>query len=247
MNDTSNNERNEQMVKIMAVIGFVVLVCLLAWLAVQVVRFIPTAFSSLANIFEANQREYAENTDDENEVIVVVNEEAEEEPEEEEDSEEETVATSTTPVATSTVATRPTSKPKPAPVQYRTVTTYKYPVSDPNGQIDLAATFVGVGTLNSSGKFVVGELSDNGQGAMQFVVKNIGTKTSGTWSFEATMPNGSKTSSKTQQPLRPAESSTLTLVFGMNDENPHDVSAIVTASGDVNTKNNAFGAKLVQR
>ena len=247
MNDTSNNERNEQMVKVMAVIGFVVLICLLAWLAVQVVRFVPTAFSTLANIFEDNQREYAENTDNEAPVVVVVEETPEEEVDEEPEENEETVATSTAPVATSTVVTSTTTKPKPAPVQYRTVTTYKYPVSDPNGKVDLVATFVGVGSVNSAGRFTVGELPNRGEGAMQFVVKNIGTKTSSDWSFEATMPNGSKMSSKSQAPLRPAESSTLTLVFGLNDDRPQDVGVIVSTSGDVNTSNNSFGAKLVQR
>src|SRR5690606_13911826 len=180
-------------------------------------------------------------------VVVVVEETPEEEVDEEPEENEETVATSTAPVATSTVATSTTTKPKPAPVQYRTVTTYKYPVSDPNGKVDLVATFVGVGSVNSAGRFTVGELPSRGEGAMQFVVKNIGTKTSSDWSFEATMPNGSKMSSKSQAPLRPAESSTLTLVFGLNDDRPQDVGVIVSTSGDVNTSNSSFGAKLVQR
>lgn len=240
MNDTSNNERNEQMVKVMAVVGFVVLVCLLAWLAVQAVRFIPVVFSSLANVFENNQEQYEEGVNNENPVVVVVedNDETEVEVEEEVATTTPSVATTTTPVVTT---------PKPAPVQYRTVTTYKKPVSDPNGKTDLAVTFVGVGKLTSAGKFVVGELPEDSEGAMQFVVKNIGTKTSNEWNFEATLPNGTKMNSKSQKALLPSESSTLTLVFNMNDEDPHNVGASVTLIGDSNLTNNSFGAKLVQR
>lgn len=247
MNDTSSNERNEQMVKVMAVVGFVVLVCLLAWLAVQVVRFIPTVFSSLADVFEDNQEQYADNVNNEDDVVVVDDSNDQEENEDNEevaDNSSNGVATSTPTVSTTTPVV---TTPKPAPVQYKTVTTYKKPVSDPNGKTDLTVTFVGVGQINSSGKFVVGALPEDREGAMQFVVKNIGTKTSNDWSFEATLPNGTKMNSKAQKALLPSESSTLTLVFNMGDEDPHNVGASVTVIGDSNLANNSFGATLVQR
>lgn len=250
MNET-NDERNEQLVKVMSVIGFVVLVCLLAWLAVQIVRFVPVAFSSLANIFEENQRAYNDGVDDgDNNVVVVIDEDSTSEtdtsnnedvvedtnPEESDDKSDEVDDSNTNPTPST-----------PAPVYYKTVTTYKKPVSDPNGTVDLAVSFVGVGYLNSAGRFVVGELPENGQGAMQFVVKNNGTKTSNSWSFTAKLPSGATVNNKAQNPLLPKESSTLTLVFTMNDENPHDVKVDVTVSGDVLLSNNGFNARLVQR
>jgi len=245
MNDTNNTERNEQMVRIMAVVGFVVLICLLAWLAVQVVRFVPVVFSSLADVFEENQRDYAENVrkDDENVVVVVedTGSEVEEDVADEVLEDEPTVATSSTPVDTTPKSATP------APIQYKTVTTYKKPVSDPNGVTDFSMTFVSVGTLNSSQRFVPGTLPDSGQGAMQFVVKNIGTKTSSNWSFELDLPNGTSMTSSVQKPLLPSESSTLTVVFEMHDDDWHNIGGTVIGGGDINLANNSFTAKVAKR
>lgn len=249
MNDTNNTERNEQMVRIMAVVGFVVLICLLAWLAVQAVRFVPVAFSSLANVFEANQRDYAENVNengDENVIVVVEDTENVEESEDEEEVvvPEETAVATSTPVAATTTTPVVTT---PAPIQYKTVTTYKKPVSNPNGVTDFSMTFVGVGSLNSSQRFVPGNLPNSGQGAIQFVVKNIGTKTSGDWSFKLDLPNGSKMTSSVQKPLLPSESSTLTVAFSMSDDKWHDTNGTVVGGGDVSLANNSFTAKVAKR
>ena len=72
MTETNNQERSEIVIRFLAIAGFVLLVIVLAWLAIQVVRFIPVAFSSLANIFEANQRDLHDRTDDDENVVVVV-------------------------------------------------------------------------------------------------------------------------------------------------------------------------------
>ncbi len=237
------------MVRIMAVVGFVVLICLLAWLAVQVVRFVPVAFSSLADIFEQNQRDYAENVNENGgeDTIVVENTETNQDSEVEDEvvvEGDNTVATSSTPVVVATttpVATTPT------PIQYKTVTTYKKPVSDPNGKTDLAMTFTGVGSLNSNQHFVPGSLPDRGQGALQFVVKNVGTKTSIDWSFKLDLPNGATMTSSVQKPLLPSESSTLTVTFEMNNDDWHDINGTVVGGGDINLANNSFVAKVAKR
>ncbi|MCB9819032.1 hypothetical protein H6788_02515 [Candidatus Nomurabacteria bacterium] len=249
MNDINNTERNEQMVRIMAVVGFVVLICLLAWLAVQVVRFVPVVFSSLADVFEENQRDYAENVnrdDDENIVVVMDNTETiDEEPviEDEVIVEEEPVVDTTDP---SVVTGDTPVVTTPAPIQYKTVTTYKKPVSNPNGFTDLSMSFVSVGNLNSNQRFVPGTLPDNGQGAMQFIVKNLGTKTSSDWNFKLDLPNGSTMTSSVQKPLMPNESSTLTVVFEM-DKDWHNIGGTVLGGGDVNLANNSFTAKVAKR
>lgn len=254
MSDNNNSERNGQIMRIMTIVGFVVLICLLAWLAVQVVRFMPTVFTSLANVFEENQRNYAESVggNDNNGGVVVIEENGNEEEEVKEDDgvveSDPVVATPTPNAATSTVTTTaaaPTAT-KPAPVQYKTVTSYKKPVSDPNGHTDLSMTFVGVGSLNASQSFVVGRLPEKGQGAIQFVVKNTGTKTSGDWTFKLDLPNGSAITSNVQKPLLPNESSTLTIAFEMDDK-WHDTSGVVLGGGDINTANNAFSAKVAKR
>ncbi len=246
-----NNERNEQMLRVMAVIGFVVMVCLLAWLAVQAVRFLPTAFSSLANIFEANQRDYEDrltDNDDDNDTVVI-----------EGDNEivvtNPPAATTTTPAvtATSTVTTTPApitpvvSKPATStPVQWKTVVTYKTPVSDPKGHTDLSVSFSAVGYMNSAGRFVAAdELSRRDNGAMQFVVKNLGTKTSSDWTFVAELPNGSSMTSKSQAPLKPQESATLTVVFGASETRGSEyVGVTVEGGSDSDRSNNSFRTRV---
>lgn len=250
MNDTSN-ERNEQMVRIMAVIGFVVLVCLLAWLAVQAVRFIPTAFSSLANIFEANQRDYNELADGDDNVVVVENGEDDTYEDGDDvavDSEDTTDTATTTDDGSDYEETDDTDTDIDSgystnpPVQYKTVVTHKIPVSDPNGFTDLAVSFSAIGYVNASGKFVpTNKIDGNSHGALQFVVQNVGTKTSSSWTFEAELPDGSTIDSKTQSPLKPKETSTLTVVFGdIGDDGRHNVGASISGGSDTNNANNGF-------
>ena len=247
MTETNNQERSEIVIRFLAIAGFVLLVIVLAWLAIQVVRFIPVAFSSLANIFAANQRDLRDRTDDDENVVVVVEDEApedEEEVEEEEVTETpevpETVETDDKPVATSTPVVKPT------PVQYKTVVTYKTPVSDPNGHTDLQVAFVAVGKLNSSGRFVAADyVEEDEQNAMQFTVKNTGTKTSSDWGFVAKLPNNGEMSSKVQKPLKPSETSTLTVVFEMDDSNRDRYAEVkVTGGSDINFANNSFRTKV---
>lgn len=249
MTETNNQERNELAIRILAIVGFVLLVIVLAWLAIQVVRFIPVAFSSLANIFEANQRDLHDRTDGDENVVVVVEDETPENEQDEEVEEEEVTETpevevpDNKPVATST----PTTPAKPAPVQYKTVATYVTPVSDPNGYTDLAVAFVAVGKLNSSGRFVASDsVEEDEQNAMQFTVKNIGTKTSSEWGFVAELPNNGEMSSKVQKPLKPSETSTLTVVFEMDDSNNKDRYAEVKVTGgnDTTSANNSFRTKV---
>lgn len=250
MTETNNQERNELFIRFLAIAGFVLLVIVLAWLAIQIVRFVPVAFSSLANIFEANQRDLRDRTNDDDNVVVVNEPTVEEE---EKDVEEETPVIPVTPVVTETevtdnkpVATTSTPTVQPAPIQYKTVVTYKTPVSDPNGYTDLQVAFVAVGKLNSSGRFVASDyVEEDEQNALQFTVKNIGTKTSSDWSFEAELPNGGEMNSKAQLPLKPSETSTLTIVFPMDDSNrDRYVEVRVTGSNDINSANNSFRTKV---
>lgn len=247
MTEINNQERNELVIRFLAILGFVLLVIVLAWLAIQVVRFIPVAFSSLANVFEANQRDLHDRTNEDDNVVVVVEDETTEENEEEVEEAvatstpavPETVVTDTKPVATSTTVVKPT------PVQYKTVVTYKTPVSDPNGYTDLQVAFVAVGKLNSNGRFVASDyVEEDEQNALQFTVKNIGTKTSSDWNFSASLPNGGEMNSKNQKPLKPSETSTLTVVFEMNDSRSNYAEVEVTGGNDKNSANNSFRTKV---
>ena len=158
----------------------------------------------------------------------------------EEEADDEEVETPTTP----TKPTTPTTPQQPTGVRY--TTTYKVPVSDPNGHTDLAVKFLGVGTIDD-GKFIKqDELDVDEIGAVQFEVKNIGTKTSTAWEFEMELPSGSDYSSKNKQvALKPNERSVLTILFGLpGDEGKQDFSVKVTGGGDTKTSNNSFAVKV---
>ncbi len=106
--------------------------------------------------------------------------------------------------------------------------------------------FVAVGKLNSSGRFVASNyVEEDEQTAMQFTVKNIGTKTSSDWGFVAELPNGGEITSKVQKPLRPSETSTLTIVFEMDDSSRDRYAEVkVTGGSDINFANNSFRTKV---
>ncbi len=136
--------------------------------------------------------------------------------------------------------TTPTT-PRP-PVTAPTYTyTYGIPQSDPKGVVDLRAAYVSTGMI-VNGQYVRTAVLDNdGRGAVQFEIKNLGTKTSDDWSFILTLPNNETITSGTQKPLKPNERTLLTVSFDLDDETGSE-SLIVTAvaSNDGNYGNNAF-------
>lgn len=241
MNEYTDIPKQNHLANIMAVVGLIVMICLLAWLAVQLVRFMPNVFSRLAEVFEENQQELAERTEEEN--VVIVNEEGEQEEAEEETPEVEEEVKEETPAKPEVKPTpAPAPTPKPAPVYYKTVVTYKTPVSDPKGFTDLVAVFGAVGEMTSNDRFIAAKyLSEDERSAMQFMVKNIGTKTSGEWHFTARLPDGSTINSLPQRPLLPNETSTLTIAFdGVEGNKDRTLGVDVKGGNDVNTGNNGF-------
>lgn len=143
------------------------------------------------------------------------------------DEEDESPATSTPPVTEEetdvadsdeeeTVTEQPNPTPTtPAPVTPPTyVTQYEIPVSDPNGTTNLRVSYLGVGELDSNHKFTPrASLDNHTTGAIRFAVTNTGTRTSDTWTYEATLPNGQEYTSSRERGLKPNETATLTLGF----------------------------------
>ncbi len=124
---------------------------------------------------------------------------------------------------------------------YREVLTYSVPVSDPNGRVDLQVTHRGVGVMSGNRFTPAGQIRTNQQGAIQFEIKNIGTKTADSWSYVADLPSDIEYRSGTQKALKPNESALITLAFeGISETGTERFGVTVTASGDVNTRNNAF-------
>ncbi len=144
------------------------------------------------------------------------------------------------PTATTTteVATTPTVTPEPAPVVKPTspqttipkpiastpakpkpvvssTPTYLYatPVSNPNGEIDLAVTVIGFGVIKNGTFVKTGLVQQDEPGALQFAVHNIGDKTSSEWSFQTELPTGSTFESEKLSSLKPNERAVLTVEF----------------------------------
>ena len=132
--------------------------------------------------------------------------------------------------ATSTAtAPTPTGSPStPAPVTH-TVTKYVYPQSDANGYTDLAITIQEAGALGAYAEYSV-----------TFMVKNIGTKTSGTWSFHGDLPNGDDYASTQYAGLKPQEYMVFTMTFPLPGYTFAEPRATFTASvsNDANLENN---------
>lgn len=123
------------------------------------------------------------------------------------------------------------------------------PVSNPNGYTDLAVTFVGIGVYNTdTEKFTVRSfLDEDERGALRFEVKNIGTKTSATWYFSATLPtNPSFTySSSANAALKPNERQIITLQFDtVSGDSDERIVVAVTGGNDTILTNNSFTKQI---
>lgn len=118
---------------------------------------------------------------------------------------------------------------------------YRLPESNPNGVVDLQIRHVGVGELQGNTFIPRGQIDTDMQGAFQFAVKNIGTKTASTWSYEATLPNGSTYDSGAQVALRPNEEAVITLGFTIfGDTGIKTIGAKVKATEDTRSNNDKY-------
>lgn len=158
---------------------------------------------------------------------------AEEESEEEAPAEEPVKPAVTTPVKTPTYTAG-----TPVTVQKFV---YTIPVSDPKGTIDLQVTFLGVGTLLGNTFIPKATLDADDKNALQFEVKNIGTKTAQDWSYEADLPAGINYEGEDQKALKPNERAVITLGFeGLTKDGTEKVGVEVAAKNDVKRSNNEF-------
>ena len=73
------------------------------------------------------------------------------------------------------VVVTPTPSTPPTPV-FEQEFVYEIPTSDPNGVTDLSTAFIAVGEI-SNNRFIPGTVEAGEGGAIQFSVKNFGTKT----------------------------------------------------------------------
>ncbi len=173
-----------------------------------------------------------------------------------------TVVNATIPVATEPVATTtpekpvvaekpkpevkpvaPVTKPVVKPTAPAPVVTYVVPQSNPNGFTDLKMTYLGVGEMNGN-TFTAKNVFDRSErSGLKFEVKNIGTKTSGTWTFTTVLPDDVVYESPTQIALKPNERVEFTLGFDLDSETNAKtvtVKSTVFTKNDTNSKNDSF-------
>ncbi len=337
MNNTTNEPQKTAVIKTLAIIGFIVGIILVAWLAVQAVRLIPAAFRTLASIADsldhtrrgdftiassegtlesgkettfswtplATRGTYTFSyqcadgisariednvggmsalsceteaiietttntvkvsfTSEKNRFTDVLYTIAFIADDSQDESYERTgiITVSNPAVNNGTVTTNTNtggddetpSTPKPTTPKPTTPTTVitvpvvttSYPVSNPNGYVDLAVTFIGVGEYRN-GRFVKqSELEEGERGALQFEVRNIGTKTSGAWNFRTELPTEAEDNyvSAMQSGLKPNERQIITLQFdNVSDSSSERASATVYASDDFKTANNSFSQTI---
>jgi len=109
------------------------------------------------------------------------------------------------------------STPAPSPHTAQPIYTTIYPLSNPNGYVDLAVTALGIGEVRGGTFYFGSALDGNDRNAIRFDVQNTGTKTSDVWDFQIDFPDGTTYHSSAQSPLRPLEHAVLTLEFELDN------------------------------
>lgn len=139
----------------------------------------------------------------------------------------------------------PAPKPTPKPVVISTPI-YGIPVSNPNGTTDIGVRLLGIGSFDTNNRFTAANVIDNdSKGAIQFEIKNFGTKTSNSFTYTVKLPNGSDYTSPTQTALKPNERMVATIGFNASDmKGVESFSVEVNISGDNNKANNQFTSKV---
>lgn len=122
--------------------------------------------------------------------------------------------------------------------------TYTIPVSDPNGRVDLSIRFLGIGKIVNN-TFVAQTINTNESGAVQFEVKNYGTKTSSDWTYEISLPAGGEIVSDNQAPLKPNERAVITIGFPASTVTEHTFTGVVDTTGDNTAINDQFVETVV--
>lgn len=183
-----------------------------------------------------------------NGTVLVVNETllAQNEPEETEPNEPEIespeVPSEVTPDTEIVVAPPTTNTVTPTPTPEFI---YAIPTSNPNGTIDLTVRFLNVGTITGN-RFVVAPLVRNQTGALQFEVRNLGTKTSNAWTYTITGPNLTYTS-PTQVALKPNEQAIISVSIPVTQERNHAFTVKINTNVDRNSNNNSFTQPITIR
>lgn len=119
---------------------------------------------------------------------------------------------------------------------------FELPTSDPDGFVDLAVSYRSVGRLTDNNEFIPGGVIDEDtRGAFQFEVRNLGTKTSADWTFDATLTSGRIYEAGEQDGLLPNEFTVITLGFdNVGETGAQRFGALIDVDNDRNRSNDSF-------
>ncbi len=158
-------------------------------------------------------------------------------------------ATTVTAPDTDRPVPAPSVTPKPKPTQVTPVTprpqapiiTYVEPQSNPNGYVDLQVVTLGSGVLKNGVFTKTSSYDEDKRNAVQFMVKNIGTKTSGSWDFKTKASSDTVYASDSQYALKPQEYVIFTLEYDLgNTRDRHvDIKTTVDTKNDTNGDNDS--------
>ena len=240
---STDNDSKSPLLKTLFIVGFLVAVLLLAWLSTQLVRVVPSTIATLATLAEqVSQSQTTLSGDPSRTSLSTTTEDLPLTPNDEAVLVNQSTSTSSTEpdISDQTTDTPPAPTTPITPPSEPTYTfTWEIPESNPNGTIDLVATYLGAGEI-ISGEFVAGPVSTQNPGAIQFSVHNIGSKLSGEWAFTTTLPDGSIYTSPAQTALKPNERSTLTVGFPTSSKTTHTFVVAATTDQDAKASNNSF-------
>jgi hypothetical protein len=152
------------------------------------------------------------------------------------------------PAATTTppAAPKPVAPTVTAPKPQAPIVTSAYPQSNPNGYTDLKVTMLGGGIIRGGVFAFTPSYDSDLHNAVRFDIKNIGTKTSDSWTFKTVLPSGTVYESERQPPLKPQEHVEFTLGFGLDDDdNLVKITTTVYAKSDTNHKNDSATWSMV--
>jgi hypothetical protein len=127
------------------------------------------------------------------------------------------VSTITLPPPTPVVPPSQPTPSRPAVSQPAASIVAFTPKSYESGFVDLRARYLGVGTIENGAFVPKATFTDDDTAAFRFEVKNIGTKTSDTWTYTLSLPGGSTYESDPQTGLTPNEKAVFTVGFELGD------------------------------
>lgn len=116
----------------------------------------------------------------------------------------------------------------------------KETVPQVSGYSDLGMTILGSGVLRNGVFEYTSSYKENLNNALRFDVKNVGTKTSGTWYFNVVLPSGKVYTSPMQAPLNPHDHIEFTLGFYLSEEDMQraTLTTMLYSDTDANASNN---------